>query len=128
MTTKYLALSLAIALAALAGCGRSEPPKAAAKKSVAETFSAPAQDAPAAPAPAAAPVPAEMKPVSPDQIPNVGTAPAGQVAFGPSTPNSGMDPAGDAERARMIADRDAAIAAQNAAPPPPPPPTKKSHQ
>ncbi len=127
MTSKYLALSLAVALAALAGCGRSEPPKPAAKKSVAETFSSPAQDAPAPSAPEIATVPAEMRPVSPDQIPYVGTAPAGQVAFGPSTPNSGMDPAGDAERARMIADRDAAIAARNP-PPQPPTTTKKSHQ
>jgi hypothetical protein len=127
MKTKYLALSLAVALAALAGCSRSEPPKPAAKKSVAETFSSPAQGAPAPSEPAIARVPAEMNPVSPDQIPNVGTAPAGQVAFGPSTPNSGMDPAGDAERARMIADRDAAMAARNP-PPQPPATTKKSHQ
>ena len=124
MTSKYLTLSFAVALAALAGCGRSEPPKPAAKKSAAETFSSPAQDAPA---PSIAAVPTDMRPVSPDQIPNVGTAPAGQVAFGPSTPNSGMDPAGDAERARMIADRDAAIAARNP-PPQPPATTKKSHQ
>ena len=103
MTTKYLALSLAVALAALAGCGRSEPPKPAAKKSAAETFSSPAQ-------PAAEPVmptaPPEARPVSPDQIPNVGTAPPGQVAFGPSVPSSGLDPAGDLEREQMNRDRD----------------------
>ncbi len=102
MKSKYLALSLAIALATLVGCGRSEPPKAAAKKSVADTFASPAQDAVAPPAAPEAP---ETKPISPDQIPYVGTAPPGQVAFGPSAPGTGMDPVGDRERDQYIQDR-----------------------
>jgi hypothetical protein len=101
MTSKYLALSLAVALAALVGCSRSEPPKAAAKKSVADTFASPAQE-PVTPAPPAEPT---GTPLSPDQIPYVGTAPPGQVAFGPSAPGTGMDPVGDRERDQYIQDR-----------------------
>ena len=104
MKTKYMALSSAVLLAAMAvGCSRSEPAKPAAKKSVADTYSSQPQEA-------QPPTPAvqedlALKPVSPDQIPYVGTAPPGQVAFGPSAPGTGMDPAGDREREQMIADR-----------------------
>jgi|GEM_PF-5981961 len=115
MKTKYLALSLAVGLAALAvGCSRTEPPKPAAKKSVAETFASPAQDA--TPPPPTAPA-AETRPVAPDQIPYVGTAPPGQVAFGPSVPGAGTDPVGDREREQYNQDRikDNELKAQQAA-------------
>jgi len=126
MKSKYLALGFATALAALAGCSHSEAPKPAAKKSVADTYSAPKEET--APSTAVAVVSPEVRPVSPDQIPHVGTAPPGEVAFGPSAPNTGMDPVGDAERAQMIADREASLAAQKAQTVPQPTPAKKSHQ
>lgn len=127
MKATYLALTLAVALAAV-GCSRTEAPKPAAKKSVAETFGT--QKPEAAPAP---PPPDEARPVSPDQIPPVGVAPPGQVAFGPIQQDSGGDPAGDAwrkqyadDRAKQAAANDAA-ASQASAPPPPAPTDKKKH-
>ena len=128
MKATTLALTLAVALAAV-GCSRTEAPKPAAKKSVAETFATQKPEA----APAAPPAD-EVRPVSPDQIPRVGGAPPGQVAFGPIQQDSGGDPAGDAWRKQYADDRAKQVAAnqaaanQTSAPPPPAAPTDKKKQ
>jgi hypothetical protein len=114
MKATYLALTLAVALAAV-GCSRTEAPKPAAKKSVAETFGTQKPEA----APQAPPAD-EVRPVSPDQIPAVGVAPPGQVAFGPIQQDSGGDPAGDAWRKQYADDRAKQVAANQAAATPPP--------
>ncbi|MEP6938876.1 MAG: hypothetical protein ABI846_03865 [Rudaea sp.] len=132
MKATHIALTLAVALVAV-GCSHNEAPKPAAKKSVAETFATQTPDvAPAPPADA-------VRPVSPDQIPAVGVAPPGQVAFGPIQQDSGGDPAGDAwrrqyaeDRAKQVAANQAAANQASATPPPPPPPAppathKKNH-
>ena len=136
MKATYLALSLTVALAAV-GCSRTETPKPVAKKSVAETFATPKTEA----APTA-PAVDEARPVSPDQIPPVGVAPPGQVAFGPIQQDSGGDPAGDAWRRQYADDRAKQLAANQATesqaaakaaagktstPPPPAATDKKNH-
>ena len=130
MSKKILVLSLGFALATMAACGNSNHPPKAKPASVAADDSTQVKSADNSQTVVATTLPVGAQP-SPNQIPNVGVAPAGEVAFGPAPPNSGLDPAGDAERqhvleARMRQQQAMNRQQQQTPPPPAPAPANKN--
>jgi hypothetical protein len=136
MSKKILILSLGFALATLAACGNSNHPpktKAASVAPVAADDSTQVKSADDSQNVVATIQPVGAQP-NPNQIPHVGVAPEGEVAFGPAPPNSGLDPAGDAERQHVLEARmkqQQAMNRQQQTPPPAPAPAtaaKNSHK
>jgi hypothetical protein len=98
--------SLCFALIALSGCGHSDPPaKAPPPQAAAAANNHAPKELSDANSPALGEATQGDASVKPEQIPIVGMAPPGGVAFGPALPDMGMDPAGDAERAAYLAIR-----------------------
>ncbi len=123
MSPKIFILGFGFTLALLAGCGNSsQPPKAKPAATAPSAANSSTNDS-TQNAPSTVAVQPTSGPQAPQsQTPNVGVAPPGEVAFGPAPANSGLDPPGDAEHARMmeIRARQLQAAAQNPQPPPPP--------
>jgi hypothetical protein len=89
--------SLGLALVALSGCGHSDQPAKAPPPAAADANRHLPKELSDNNSPAVSEETQGDARVKPEQIPNVGAAPAGEVAFGPTAPGTGMDPAGDAE-------------------------------
>lgn len=126
-------LSIGLALVVLSGCGKSDPPaKTPAAAPVATNNHVPKLTDDTA-APSTSPSDAQ---VNAEQVPYVAPPATGSVDFGPAAPNSGLDPAGDAEHAAYMAIREKQAdelqkqqhaAAQQSAVKPAPPQTANNH-